>query len=285
MVSLILAGGGSRNVLQVGMLKAWTDLGIKADMVYGTSAGAINGAIYHQEQGGTDLLEECWSTMKPSDVYSIDPLHWLNPLAKKTGAVSSAPLKKTIAKYLDYDKVKANPTPINVCTTNMTTWKPLVLNLGDMQLKDEMVNYVLASASIPMAFSPVQWGQDQLCDGGLIGQFPINQSIKAGADTIVILRPVLPKTGQKVNSILDAFNLSMSIPQEYVIDRELATVEMINKIQDTHPDLVDVKIVVVQPTLPPAWDILDFTFGGRKPKDIIQAGYDLAMPILEAAFK
>lgn len=285
MISLILPGGGARSIAQVGMLKAWTELGIKADMVYGTSAGAINGAIYHQEQGGTDLLDECWSSMKPSDVYSIDPLHWLNPLAKKTGAVSSAPLKKTIAKYLDYNKMKANPTPINVCTTNMTTWKPLILNLQQMQLKDEMVSYILASASIPIAFPCVQWGQDQLCDGGLTNQFPLSSSIKAGADTIVILRPVLPHTGQKVNSMIDSFNLAMSIPQEYVMDRELVTIEMINKIQDTHPDLVDVRIIVVQPTLPPAWDILDFTFGGRKPKDIIQSGYNLAMPILEAAFK
>ena len=285
MISLVCPGGGARGALQVGMLKAWQELGLKADMVYGTSVGAINGMMFHQDGGKVDNLEECWASMKGSDVFSINPLHWMNPLTKKDGLLSSAPLKKTITKYLDYNKVKSNSTPFNVTTTNLTTWKPYTLNVQQMQTKDEMVNFILASASLPVAFSPVNWGEYQLADGGLVGQFNLVDSVRGGADTIVILRPVLPKTGQKVKSLIDAFSLTTSIPEEYVIDRELTTIELINKVQASHADLRHINVVVVQPALPPAWDILDFSFGGRKPKDIIQSGYNLAYPILEAAFR
>jgi NTE family protein len=44
--ALVLAGGGSFGAVQVGMLKALSGAGLAADMVVGTSVGAINGAYF-----------------------------------------------------------------------------------------------------------------------------------------------------------------------------------------------------------------------------------------------
>ncbi|HTU36652.1 MAG TPA: patatin-like phospholipase family protein, partial [Acidimicrobiales bacterium] len=42
--AFVLAGGGSRGAVQVGMLEALIRRGIRADRVFGASVGAINGA-------------------------------------------------------------------------------------------------------------------------------------------------------------------------------------------------------------------------------------------------
>lgn len=283
-IALCLPGGGSRGLIQVGFLKAWHDLGIDHDFLSGTSVGAINGTVYHQEQS-VELLEELWSRISAGDVFRVSPFDLLNPFTKKRGVVSSDPLKKLLAKYIDYNKIKANPTPCYVNTTDYTNWQPLTLDIKEMNLKDEIVNFVLASASIPMAFPPVKWGNVWLYDGGMINNFAISDSIRKGADTIVVLRPVLPKKGSPVNSVIDAFSLSMSVPQEYVMDREIATVELINTVQEPSPKLRHINVVVVQPTTPPEWDILDFSFGGQKPKEVIKEAREYALPILEKAFR
>lgn len=283
-VALCLSGGGARGINSVGFLKAWHDLGLEYDFLSGTSVGAINGAIFHQE-GNTELLEKLWLEIKASNIYSLNIAGAINPFTKKRALASSDPLRKIISKYLDAEKVKANPKPCYVNTTNFTTWAPFTLDIREMPLKDQMVNFIVASASIPIVFNPVLWNDQWLVDGGVLSNFSVIDSVKKGADTIVVFRPVLPEKGKKINSIIDSFSLLTSVPEEYVMDRELTTVELINKVQEGHESLRFIKVVVVQPPLPPAWDILDFNFGGKNRKQVIQEAYDLAYPILEAAFR
>lgn len=284
-VALCLPGGGCRAILTVGFLKAWRDLGLKYDFISGTSAGALDAVLFAQEGNNTDFLESIWLQIGAEDIYSVDTFNLLSPFSKKQGLLSSKPLQKTLHKYLDFNKIKACPTPIYVNTTNYTKWKPFTLDIRELSTKEEMVKFITASASIPMAFSPVNWAGDWLYDGGMINCFGIKDSIDRGADTIVVLRPVLPGFGTPINSVIDAFKLSMSIPQEYVIDRELATVELVNRVQEPDPDLRHINVVVVQPTKPPEFDILDFDFGGKLREEIINDAYFLAYPILKKAFK
>lgn len=283
-VALTLPGGGFRGIKTVGYLKAWKDLDLEYDFISGTSIGAINAVLFAQE-GSTNLLESIWLQILAEDVYTVDALNLLSPFSKKQGLLSNKPLRKTIAKYLDYEKVRKHPKPIYVNTTNYTKWKPLTLDVREIPSKDEMVNFILASAAIPMAFPPVKWAGDWLYDGGMVNNFGIGDAIRKGADTVVVLRPVLPGFGTPINSVVDAFKLSVSIPQEYVIDRELATVELINRVQEPDPDLHHVDVVVVQPTKPPEFDILDADFGGLSREEIINDAYLLAYPVLKKALK
>ena len=282
-VALCLPGGGFRGIYTVGFLKAWKALGLEYDFISGTSIGAINAAIFHQE-GNTDLLEKIWLGISGSDVYTVDLFAAANPFTPKRSVLSSSPLRATIAKHLDYNKIKANPKPCFVNTTNYSTWQPLTLDITKMGLKDQMVNFILASASVPMAFPPVNWDGDWLVDGGITNNFSIVDSVRNGADTIVVLRPVLPQEHMSINNVIDMFNLSTSVPEEYVIDRELTTIDLINKVQEPFPSLKHIDVVVVQPTTPPPFALLDSSFGGLDRKKLIQDAYDLAYPILKKAF-
>lgn len=56
--SLVLGGGGAKGSYEIGVFKALEEIGIEIDSVYGTSIGALNGAMV--VQGDVKKAEEIW---------------------------------------------------------------------------------------------------------------------------------------------------------------------------------------------------------------------------------
>ena len=50
-MAFVLSGGGASGAIQVGMLRALTDAGIRPDLVVGSSVGALNGTRYAADPG------------------------------------------------------------------------------------------------------------------------------------------------------------------------------------------------------------------------------------------
>src|ERR1700735_4652119 len=69
--AFVLAGGGSRGAVQIGMLAELVDRGIRADRVYGASVGAINGAAYasNPTPEGIERMAEIWRKLKGDDIF------------------------------------------------------------------------------------------------------------------------------------------------------------------------------------------------------------------------
>ena len=70
--AFVFSGGASLGALEVGMLKAIVEEGYKADMVFGSSVGSLNGAFYASDPTieGVKLLEQIWRNIKTFDVFS-----------------------------------------------------------------------------------------------------------------------------------------------------------------------------------------------------------------------
>jgi hypothetical protein len=62
MNGIFLQGGGGKGAYQAGVISALSDLGIKMDVICGTSIGAVNG--YFIYSGNEDKLEEYWMSLK-----------------------------------------------------------------------------------------------------------------------------------------------------------------------------------------------------------------------------
>ena len=60
--AFVLSGGGSRGAYEIGVWKALKELGVEIDMVFGTSVGAINGAMVAQDE--PELAEKLWKQME-----------------------------------------------------------------------------------------------------------------------------------------------------------------------------------------------------------------------------
>ena len=69
--AFVLAGGGSRGAVQVGMLEALIRRGIRADRVFGASVGAINGASYagNPTIEGIERMADIWRDVKGTDIF------------------------------------------------------------------------------------------------------------------------------------------------------------------------------------------------------------------------
>lgn len=70
--ALVLGGGGAKGAYEIGAIAALNDLGIRAGSVYGTSVGALNAAMYAQDDMTT--AEALWSSIGLSDVVSEESL-------------------------------------------------------------------------------------------------------------------------------------------------------------------------------------------------------------------
>ena len=71
--AFVFAGGGSFGAIQVGMLHALAKHGVTADMVVGSSVGALNGAYYAGDPTlkGILQLETIWRGLHRQDVFPI----------------------------------------------------------------------------------------------------------------------------------------------------------------------------------------------------------------------
>ena len=68
--AFVLSGGGSRGAYEIGVWKALKELGVEIDMVFGTSVGAINGAMVAQDE--PELAEKLWMQMETGMIFDID---------------------------------------------------------------------------------------------------------------------------------------------------------------------------------------------------------------------
>jgi NTE family protein len=72
-VAFVFQGGAGLAAVQVGMVRALTDAGIRPDIVVGSSAGALNAVLFAQDptERGLDELRRLWTRVRRSDVFPV----------------------------------------------------------------------------------------------------------------------------------------------------------------------------------------------------------------------
>jgi hypothetical protein len=71
--AFVFAGGGSLGAVQVGMLRELMHAGVSADLVLGSSVGAMNAAYFAgaPHAAGVNKLEEVWRGLRRHDVFPV----------------------------------------------------------------------------------------------------------------------------------------------------------------------------------------------------------------------
>ncbi len=182
--ALVLAGGGSRGAVQVGMLAELVDRGIRADRVYGASVGAINGAAYagNPTPKGVEKMAEIWRNVKGTDIFPRGALDGPWAFHQKRAAVhANSGLRAIIEAGVDFEKLEDSTIPLEVVTTSLTDGRERWITHGDS------VEAILASSAIPSIFPPVVIDGDVLVDGGVVNNVPISRAIAAGCTRIYVL--------------------------------------------------------------------------------------------------
>src|SRR5207244_11505915 len=100
------AGGGSFGAIQVGMLQSLVAHGVTADMVVGSSVGALNGAFYAGDPTvkGMERLAEVWRDLKRHDVFPITWRTMLGFLWGRAFLITHDGIRKLIAAHIPYPR-------------------------------------------------------------------------------------------------------------------------------------------------------------------------------------
>ncbi len=239
-IGLVLAGGAARGIIHLGALKALEELEVKWSAMSGTSAGAIAGALY---LSGHDP-EEIFDIIKSSGVLKI-----VRPTWKSKGLLKHEFLRKLLLKYVapSFEELSL---PFYVPAVNLNTGEVDIFSAGELHAP------VIASASIPMLFTPKRIAEGDYVDGGLRMNLPV--------------RPLRDKMDKVI-----AINLMPLIPKEqplknvFEVGARVFDIALINNIavDQEHAD-----ILIEDPSFA---QFHKFTF--QRVEERFQAGYDAVM--------
>jgi NTE family protein len=181
--ALVLAGGGSFGAIQVGMMHSLAARGIEADMVVGSSVGAMNGAYYAGDPTlkGVLQLETIWRGLQRSDVFPVTWRTLLGFLWRRDFLIPHDGLQKLIDDHLPYRDLQDAKLPVHIVTTDLLTGDSIVLSEG------LAAQAIVASTAIPGAFAPVRYKDRYLADGAISSNTPIRVAIEKGARRLIIL--------------------------------------------------------------------------------------------------
>lgn len=243
--AFVFAGGGSLGAVQVGMLEALAENGIRPDFVVGASVGAINCAYYagRPDRKGVAALRDLWLSIRKEDVFPVSLRTALTSLvARRNYLVEPAGLARLIAGHLPFKDFKDSVLPCHVVATDIYNGYDICFSEGDAQ------RAILASASIPSVFPPVQYDDRYLVDGGVASNTPVSTAVALGASRVVVL-----PTG---------FSCSIAEPPRTIVATALHALNlMIMKqlVRDTEVSSSKAKVVVVPPLCPVEVTPYDFS--------------------------
>jgi NTE family protein len=181
--AFVFAGGGSFGAIHVGMLHSLASRGITADMVVGSSVGALNGAYYagNPTVEGIQRLDAIWRKLRRNDVF---PLSWrtiVGFLYRRDFLVGSDALRQLVDKNLGYRNLEDAKLPVHIVATDILTGGTVVMSEG------AAVEAIIASAAVPGAFAPVHFNGLYLADGAVSSDTPVTVAVAHGAQRLIVL--------------------------------------------------------------------------------------------------
>lgn len=170
LVALALSSGGARGFAHVGVIKALEDAGIEADIVTGTSSGAIIAALY----AGGRRAGELWNI-----ALTVERDEIVDFMIVGEGWVKGEALQNFVNRLVGDAPIEALPRRFALVATEAESYRMTVFNRGNTGVA------VRASAAVPRLFIlPVINGKEYM-DGALTSPVPVKLARAMGADIVI----------------------------------------------------------------------------------------------------
>jgi len=193
-IALALGGGAARGFAHIGVIKALEARGIYPDIIVGTSAGAVVGALYASGASGLELNRMALTA--DQSAFS----DWTLP---GRGFFKGEALEKYVNDAVKDRPIEALTRKLAVCATDLQSGQLMVFERGNTGLA------VRASASVPGVFQPTRIGDREYVDGGLVSPVPVRVARQLGADVVIAVdisaRPLASDTSGLVGELLQTF--------------------------------------------------------------------------------
>jgi NTE family protein len=199
--ALVLSGGGAKGLAHIGVLRVLDSLGVRPDLVVGSSMGAIIGGMYASGYSGREIdslaralpmadLFRTYQPRAPRSLGLIQPLVvWEQGERRFTiqnaavaesevnALVNGAMLRGNLLARGNFDSL---PIPFRAVAADLADRKAVVLASGDL------ARAVRASFAIPLVFAPESLDGRILADGGLAANIPVAIARAEGAERVIV---------------------------------------------------------------------------------------------------
>lgn len=274
--ALVLSGGGSKGAFEVGAIDYLVNQAKFDFKVFlGTSVGALNAALLGQARNYQELaaythkLKELWQDIKgdqsiyTKSILSVLELLLRGSLYRPTGLI------RLLKQYVNLDNLCNPASVVKVTAVALETGELLYADSRNPVLKNDYLKYVLASASMPIFFPPVQIAKKHWYDGGLRDITPLGAVFEENPDEIVViitfpigpdLNPIVPKAEYK--GAIKALLRLMNISGNEIAANDLQLANAINLRNWIIPGKKLVPIRIIAPPMPLSGKgVLDFIPG------------------------
>jgi len=215
-IALVLGGGAARGFAHIGVIKALEAQGIVPDMVVGTSAGSVVGALYAAGNNGFALQK---MALEMDEAAISD---WAVPLfARSSGVLKGDALQNYVNKAINNMPIEKMKIPFAAVATDLNSGAPILFRRGNAGLA------VRASSSVPGVFQPVKIGNRLYVDGGLVAPVPVHFAREMGADFIIAVNISVQPEGQLASSSVDVVLQTFAIMGQTINQFELKDADVV----------------------------------------------------------
>ena len=195
-IGLALGGGAAKGFAHIGVIKMLEANGIKADVVAGTSAGSVVGALYASGMDPFRMQERAVAL----DESSIRDVRLFSG-----GLVQGVALQNYVNQEVGNRTLDRMTIPFAAVATRLETGDRIVFVRGNTG------QAVRASSSVPGVFEPVKIGDRHYVDGGVVSPVPVDAARQLGADLVIAVDISSKASGTTPGSMLGIVNQSIAI--------------------------------------------------------------------------
>lgn len=211
-VALVLGSGGARGYAHIGVIRVLETYGIKPQLIVGSSAGSIVGALYASGKNAAQM-DKIASSLKSSDVRDIT--------LSRQGFFNSEKVADFVNKQVNNRPLQQLDIPFFVVATELQSGTRTVFSYGNTG------QAVSASISIPSMFVPTSIGKKQYVDGGLVSPVPVEVAKSLGADVIIAVNILAQPQNTPTTNIWGLFNQNINVMQNRLASYELKNADIV----------------------------------------------------------
>jgi NTE family protein len=184
-VAFVLSGGGNLGALQIGMLRALAERGIRPDLILGCSVGAINGAALAEDPSpdGVGRMERLWRELDGKELMPSRIMPRAVALARRGEAIhDNDGLRRALEAQLRARTFEELAVPFQCVATDVIGVREVWFASGPL------IEAILASAALPAVYPAVEIDGVRYLDGAIVDDVPMARAVELGARTMYILQ-------------------------------------------------------------------------------------------------
>ena len=240
---LVLQGGGALGSYQAGVYQALAEANLHPDWVAGISIGAINSALVagNPPEKRVERLREFWEAVSTSPLglpyfqslaipdetaHSLlnqtralgillfgapdffmprlpPPMPWGVNRADAISFYDVSPLKATLERLVDFDRINAGGTRLSVGAVNVRTGNFVYFDTTTQRIAPA---HIIASGSLPPGFPATEIDGEYFWDGGVLSNTPLQWVLdsRPRRDTLAFQIDLWSAEGELPHNLADA---------------------------------------------------------------------------------